>query len=373
MEFADDNAKQAATATLERVGADSDHTAANADVRGVAAHIIRFSDPTYVAAFRKFARDPETFVADLTPDEARVWRAAREEARTTLATSGAVLPTQLDPTLVVLNAGVEGSMRSVARVDVTSANSKRFVTSAGSTFSFDVELAEVSDDTHAEVEVELTPEKAQGFIQASIEVWADQPDFASQVLQIITDGKTRLEEGKFVNGAGSGSNEPQGLVTALTGGASEVDALGETIDPDDVYGLIEALPARYRPNARWLLELSTRNFVHRLSSPTGDEPPLVEGSNLVGTPYVLNSSVDAFSDVDAAANGTHRPLIVGAMDHFVICDRIGTSVHFLPPGVLQNTNANRPDGSVGWYVYWRTTSKVLGIDPFRMLKITTAA
>ncbi len=94
---------------------------------------------------------------------------------------------------------------------------------------------------------------------------------------------------------------------------------------------------------------------------------------MVGVPFALNSSIDPYGDVDATATDTHRLMIVGDWSHFVILDRVGMSVSFLPPGVLQNTANNLPDGRVGWYIHWRTTSKVLGIDPFRLLKLTTAA
>jgi hypothetical protein len=40
--------------------------------------------------------------------------------------------------------------------------------SAGSTFSFDAELAEVSDDTFTETEVEIDVHRGTGFIQASV-------------------------------------------------------------------------------------------------------------------------------------------------------------------------------------------------------------
>lgn len=60
-------------------------------------------------------------------------------------------------------------MRALARVDTTTSNSKRYITSAGSTFSFDAELAEVSDDTFTETEVEIDVHRGTGFIQASME------------------------------------------------------------------------------------------------------------------------------------------------------------------------------------------------------------
>ena len=78
-----------------------------------------------------------------------------------------------------------------------------------------------------------------------------------------------------------------------------------------MYGLIEALPPRFRNRARWQLELSTRNFIYRLWNPSGSEPPLIEGENLVGSPYVLNSSVDPYSSVDDTATASNMVLFVG--------------------------------------------------------------
>ncbi len=65
-------------------------------------------------------------------------------------------------------------------------------------------------------------------------------------------------------------------------------------------------------------------------------------------------------------------LFVGDWSHMVILDRVGTSVFFVPPGVLQNSNAGRPDGRVGWYATWRTGAKVLATSAFRMLDVQTA-
>src|SRR6056297_1076233 len=44
-----------------------------------------------------------------------------------------------------------------------------------------------------------------------------------------------------------------------------------------------------------------------------------------------------------------------------------------PARLHRQHGQHRPDGRTGWYVHWRTTSKVLGIDPFRMLKIIITA
>ena len=360
---ADDRLKESATGTIERL--------ATEDRGGVAGHLLRYSHPLYVAAFRKYAADPETYAASLTPEEQRAWAAGRAHQRATLATSGAVLPSPLDPTIVLTNDGAVDPMRSLARVDTTTAKEKRYITSAGSTFSFDAELAEVSDDTHTEAEVTIETEKAQGFIQASIEVWADQPGFDSEVARIIADGKARLEAAKFVTG--TGTNEPKGIEVALAGTAAEVNAAGEDLTADDVYGLLEALPPRFRANAAWQLELSTLNKLVRLYNPSGSEPPLVEGNQLLKRRYVENSNIDPYSSVNAAASATNRLLVVGDWSNYVILDRVGLSVAFIGPGHLVNTSNNRPDGRVGWYAYWRVGADVLTASAFKMLDVETTA
>ena len=58
-------------------------------------------------------------------------------------------------------------------------------------------------------------------------------------------------------------------------------------------------------------------------------------------PFILNSSVDPYSDVGASQTSTNRVLFVGDWQQYVILDRVGTSVHFLPPGVLTDTANNR--------------------------------
>lgn len=356
---ADGDIKEAATRTVERAEGDP----------GVAKHILAFSSPLYVKAFRRFAADPENFAGDLEPDERRAWTAAREHTRATLGTAGAVLPAPLDPTVILSNPSVVDSMRSVARIDQTSSLTKRYVTSAGSAFSFDQELAEVSDDTPSLNEVEISTEKAQGLLEVSIEAAMDQPDFASEAAQMIADAKVRLEAAAFINGA-AGSNQPVGIITALTGGSSEVNAIGEDVIADDVYALLEQLPARWRARATWQLELSTLNALRRLYNPSGSEPPLIEGGQLLGRPYVENSELDAYSAIDSTATATHRPLIVGSWDQYVVLDRLGMTVQYLQPGILQGSSG-RPDGRVGWYAYWRVGAGPLVTDAFRSLLVTT--
>jgi len=192
-----------------------------------------------------------------------------------------------------------------------------------------------------------------------------------EVAKIIADGKSNLEGAQFVNG--TGSDAPKGIRVALAGGASEINAAGEALVADDVYGLLEALPPRFRNQAAWQMELSTANFIHRLYNPSGSEPALIEGQNMLKLPYRLNSSIDPYSDVDDTATANNYVLTVGDWSKFVILDRVGMSVNFISPGHILNTANNLPDGRVGWYAYWRTGSDILTASAFRMLDVATTA
>lgn len=373
---ADDAIREAATKTLERVGHSTDDLSAAADVRGTAAHILRFGSPTYISAFRKYTKDPEGgFIADFTPDEARVWRDARQYMRTTLDLSGAVVPSPLDPTIVITNTGTIDPMRSVARLDTTVSKEKRYITSAGATFSWDAELAEVSDDTPTLSEVTITTQKAQGWIEASIEAAMDQPNFDVQVTNMFRDGKQRLEAEAFINGTG-GSNEPIGIITRLAGSASEVDVVGnEVFAAADVYALIEALPPRWRANATWMAELSTINEIDQFETTNGAKLfPTVYDTNpsLLGRRLVENSEMDAHSAVNVASTGNNFIAVVGDFQQFVVLDRLGLVVNYVGPGHLVNSANLLPDGRVGFYGHWRVGSDRLTINAFRVLNLDTS-
>ena len=216
-------------------------------------------NPDYVAVFAKHLADPESGYQTFTNSERQAWARVKEYQRAALGMSGAVLPSPLDPAIVLTNAGALDPMRRLARIDQTTSNSKRYVTAAGVTATFDAELTETSDDTTPLVEVEIDVEKAQAFVQASIEAAMDQPDFASiEVPRLMADAKARLEADKFVNG--TGTNEPYGIWTQLGGTASELSpATVEVFAAADVYTTAEGLPAAWQSNAAFQAELSTLN------------------------------------------------------------------------------------------------------------------
>lgn len=234
----------------------------------------------------------------------------------------------------------------------------------------------MSDDTHTETEKTITTHKAQGFIQSSLEVWFDQPNFDAEVAKLIADGKANLEGSKFVNG--SGTNEPWGFMTRVSATTSSVVSPlnAETFAAIDVYSVIEALPARHRARARWAAELSTINQVDRFETSNGAKLfPQVGAAEsvLLRRPLHEVSAMDAYGDVNTAATADNFILTAGDFSRYVILDRVGLSVYFTPPGQLLNTTTNLPDGRVGWYAVWRTGADTLDANAFRVLNLATTA
>ena len=64
-------------------------------------------------------------------------------------------------------------------------------------------------------------------------------------------------------------------------------------------------------------------------------------------------------------------LIFGDFENYVIADRIGVTVQFIPQ--LFHTSNNRPSGQSGWYATFRMGADSVNDDGFRMLDVPSAA
>jgi HK97 family phage major capsid protein len=65
--------------------------------------------------------------------------------------------------------------------------------------------------------------------------------------------------------------------------------------------------------------------------------------------------------------------IFGDFENFVIADRIGMTVEFIPHLFRQTTAGagfGQPTGQRGWYAYYRTGSAVVNTAAFKLLNVT---
>ena len=120
------------------------------------------------------------------PGETPSWTGAERaawdqmlEARAAMAigsstTGGAMVPTDLDPTIILTNAGSSNVIRNAAReVTITAGNVWHGVSSDGVTISWDSEGSEVSDDSPTLAAPSITAHQAQGLVRGSVQVWDD--------------------------------------------------------------------------------------------------------------------------------------------------------------------------------------------------------
>lgn len=364
MPVANDKVREAATQILEE-------RADNADK--LARQILLTSSPAYVRAWSKMARNqPHT----ITEDEGRAMQAVEQFRAMSLTDTagGFLVPFQLDPTVIITSAGSRNDIRSKARQVVATSDVWNGVSSGAVSWSWDAEGAEVSDDATTFAQPAVTVHKAAGFVPISIEAMQDEANVAQEVGRLLAFGKDTLEATAFATGSGSG--QPFGIVTALAGTASEINAAADdTFAIADVRSLYNALPARYRgaAAAAWLANNSIYTLIRAFDTSggggfwanlNGDRP-----EQLLGRDVLEAEGMDGTVTTTGAVS--NHILVFGDLSNYVIADRIGMTVEFIPH--LFHTTTNRPSGQRGWYAHTRMGADSVNDDAFRLLDVPSAA
>lgn len=303
------------------------------------------------------------------------------EERTSLSVGsntngGYLLPTHLDPTIILTNDGTSNVIRGMARVVTLTAPGATVwngVTSAGMTASWDAELAEVSDDSPTFARVSIPVGKAQAFAQASIEAFEDIANLAQDLTMMFSDARDRLEGAAHATGTGV-NNSPVGIFTALDANTNvEVTSTtAATIGLVDIHGLYRAVPVRWRSKGTWLMNptyaLAIKALGTAVSASFSGELPEGTTSKILGRPVMESDDAPSTQTTTVRDN----EVIYGDFSNYVIVDKPGSmSVEYIPH--LFNTNANLPDGRRGWYAYWRTGADSVNDLGFRLLQDKTSA
>jgi HK97 family phage major capsid protein len=339
---------------------------ATAGGRAWAEELLGRSRPEYESGFAKLMMGRAEL---LTPEE----RTAMSVGSNT--NGGYLLPTHLDPTLILTNSGSSNVIRSLARV-VTLNNGETVwhgVTTAGVTASWDGELAEVSDDTPTLGSVSIATNTAQAFVQGTIAAFQDISNLTSDVMTLFADARDRLEGAAHATGSGA-SNQPKGIFTAANAstGVQVTSTTAATIGEVDIHATYRAVPVRFRNKATWLTNPLYSLAVKRLgtavsSSYSGDLTQAVT-DRWLGRPLVESDDAPTTQTTTALDN----EILFGDFSNYVIVDKPGgMSVEYIPQ--LFNTANNLPDGRRGYFAYWRTGADASNLAAFRMLVDKTSA
>jgi len=328
----------------------------------IAKLVLGTGSDAYRQAFAKAISGAGHMMSDL--ERAAMVRAAS----LTDSAGGYAVPFPIDPSLILSNEGSANPFRQISRVETITTDSWQGISAGAISASWDGATAEVSDDTPTWAQPQVNVEKAQAFIPYNIEIGEDYNGFAEDVFAAIVAGKDELEATAFVTG--SGTDTPQGIVTALTGGSYiTTSASTDTFVAADVYSTFQELAPKHRSKAVWTMNLNVLNLIRQMGT-TAFHTQLAEFGD-GNPPNLLGRPVYEASAFDGALTGSadNYFAVVGNFgENYLIADRVGLSVEHIPH--LFATGNNRPSGSRGIYAYWRTGADSINDTGFQMLNVT---
>jgi HK97 family phage major capsid protein len=334
----------------------------------IARRVLVTENEHYRSAWFKLLRD---FPAILTNEENQAvlrhneFRAMAEGATTT---GGFAIPVFIDPSVILTAQETDNPFLSIARVENISTNVWKGVSSAGVTWSFDTEAAEVSDDSpNPLAQPSVTVYMARGFIPFSIEVGEDWPGFQSEMARLLAAGYDEMLLDKFSRG--SGTNEPRGLITALDANTNVevVSTTDGTFGQEDIYKVWKSLPQKYRRKASWMMSVDMINRIRQFGAANVYHATTVT-LEAAAVEALFNRPVyesPYFPDFTTTTGAENR-LVVGDFSNYVIAKRSGMSVELVPH--LLATANNLPSGSRGWFAYARIGGNSVNDVGFRLLQ-----
>ena len=336
----------------------------------IARRVIVTENEHYRDAWHKLVTNPHAAytLTEEERDAVRAWEEYRAMAEGAGATGGFGIPVFIDPSIILTAQGSGNPFLQLAKQVDVNTNAWKGVSSAGVSWSFDAEASAVSDDSPTLGQPTVNVFTARGFIPYSIEVGEDYPGFASEMAGLLSSGYDELLVDKFTRGSGSG--EPQGIVTALDADTSAEVLLGTagTLAAADIYNVWAKLPQRFRRNASWLGAIEINNKIRQLGTANNFHATTVQlsaGSAEVlmnkqwyETPYMTDLTTTTHTNV----------AVVGDFSNYVIARRGGMSVELVPQ--LFDITNNRPTGQRGWFAYARIGGGSANNQGFRLLNQT---
>lgn len=344
----------------------------NGDLDGdlVARLMLATENPAYRSAFQKVAASA---TPAFTQEESRAIEQVRLIKRAMSigvdSAGGFAVPVLIDPTIIMTAQGSPNDLLRLARVETITNDTWRGLSSAGVSWKFDAEAATATDNSPSVGQPEVPTRRADGFIPFSIEVGMDWPGFAEQMSMLLSEGYDELLAEKLT--VATGTNEPGGLVAQLDASTNpnvSVElATAATVAASDIYGLWAALPQRFRraANCAWMSSTDVQNTIRQLG--TVDPNFTVDITQeaiprMFGRQYPMN---DFMQDVPASGTGEQPLLVVGDFRGYVVAQRAGMTVEFIP--MLFDVTNNRPTGQRGWFAWARVGGGVVNPFGFRLL------
>lgn len=356
----DDNVRGALYRTLETADSPSGN---------LARHMIAASRPEYRSAFSKLITGRGYA---LTAEEIRAIDHVRA-ASLTDANGGALVPTVVDPTLIITGTHdglTPNVMRQLANVRQITGDNLNLVTTAGITASYVAEAAEGTDNAPTLATLSLTPYKAHATVPFTIEIASDWSGMESEMRRLLMVAKDDLEISKFT--LGTGSTQPLGLVYDLYtnySGQVQASASTDTFAIADVYAVVAKIADRFRGRASFIGNELIFDKVRQFDTSGGASMWVQLAADRPGTILGRPAYGLAAMDGSITASADNYVLVFGDIrEAYTIVDRLGMTVELVPH--LLGTGNNLPNGTRALYAYWRNGARVVNSGAVGLLNVT---
>lgn len=326
----------------------------------LAKRMLLTGSPEYERAFAKVLRHGSDVMCTLEERQALV-RATGGQYLGTDSTGGYAVPFQLDPTVILTNAGTVNPIRQMARIEQIVGKQWQGVTSVGATAVRGAEGTVAPDNTFTLAQPVVSTNRVQGFVPFNIEIELAWGALRTEITKMLVDAKDR-EEDSFITGNGTGT-EPGGVVGSLP--SSQNVAAGGTaaFAANDVYDTHASLEPRYERNASWLAHKGIYNRIRQFDTAGGAQLWARIGD---GRPNELMAYPAQYASAMANTLATGSGILLfGDFQQFLIVDRIGMTVELVPH--LFDTTTGRPTGQRGIYAVWMNNSVILNPSAFQLL------
>jgi HK97 family phage major capsid protein len=366
--FREDAHRERATQVVERYGYEP----------FLAEFVLTGASDAYADGFlRSLTSGSGGLSADFTPQERQALSERHMLARAMGLSdvTGVLVPTHLDTTLILANEGRTNPL--IARTEVGTTNVYQSVRTAGVTHDWTAEAVEVGDNSPSFANPKATAYKGTVFVPISFEAFEDARGRESDIIMAMEDAVDEAEAIVFISG--NGTTRPRGLITALDANtnAEVPNATSNVFALADVYNVYEQVPVRYRNDrTAWLANLAFINDIRQFGDENYNTQTVQLGARTV--PAVLGHPILEASKMDSAITtaAVNDILAVGDPSTYLIYDRLGASVEFIP-NLFSSTN-NRPTGQRGWLMHHRTGANLLvdqtganGVVSWRLLQAET--
>ena len=324
---APDGGRQAITEMVERAPAE------HPDSTTAARWVLAVSDPLYRSAFGRLLHDPVNGHREFTTDELAAFQRAQIAVRALTVGEGVgvglAAPYTLDPTWQDVAALEVDPVRRLARVVSIAGYEWRGVNVSGATAHWRAEAGETEDDSPSFTQPVIHPERYDCFVPFSFESQEDVGALEEELRSVMANRLANLQAAGWINGLGHANSppQPQGIVTALDGGSSEVTpTTAEQFTKDDLVKLVKAIPARYRPTSSVIMDYATYLTARDFTPPgsTTDAPLFNDAEDRVGRPWYEASAMKSSDDITPSATADNHVAIAGDFAQgYTVVDRIG--------------------------------------------------